>query len=384
MTYYMELNGQKSVFIINTLDKSELTMRILITVLLITISSSVFANMASPYRDGTKVAAAFTSRDVDIISERINVTLNKENSTADYFIEYRIRTEADGIQIPLLFYAVDYKGDFKVWVDDEEVKVQKIPDDYLGKTYEGFSGSYNNRDIDKAEVVIKWRENLNVLYKLSELKYFEAGLTKGEHIIRVKYTANLWENRSNWVKEYGYRYSLSPAKFWKSFGTLEITVNAVGFGEDLKTNLGKQTSGRLDSAAVWKFDKLPVDVFEVSYIPKINSTATFLLKLEPFGLALIIGIALAIIHLFMMWKHRQTNPGKRFSWVMILGSFVVPGIILFYYVYSFDIIDSAIGEHASRYHGYNFLVLFIYPVVLVVYLLVMWVIDSLMKKRLNI
>lgn len=359
-------------------------MRILIAVLLITVSSSVFANMASPYRDGTKVAAAFTSRDIDIISERINVTLNRENFTADYFIEYTIKTDKDGMQIPLLFYAVDYKGDFKVWVDDEEVNVQKIPDDYAGKTYEGFSGSYNNRDIDKAEVSIKWRENSSIIYRLNDLKFFEINLSKGEHKIRVKYTANVWENRSNWVKEYGYRYSLSPAKFWKSFGTLEITVNAIGFGEDLKTNLGKPTGGSLDSAAVWKFDKLPSDVFDISYIPKINSTATFLLKIEPFGLALIIGIALGIIHLFMMWKYRQSNHSSRFSWVMIVGSLVMPGIILFYYVYSFDIIDSAIGIHASRYHGYNFLVMFIYPVLMPVYMIVMWLADRIMKKRVNI
>jgi len=356
-------------------------MKSLITLIILAISGAVFANMASPYRDGTKVAAAFSSRDIDIISERINVTLNKGNSTADYFIEYKIRTDKSGFQIPLLFYAAEYRGDFKVWVDDNEADVLKIPDGYTGRKYEGFSDSYYNKDSDKAEVTIRWRENSSIVYKLTELKYFEADLTKGEHTIRVRYTANVWENRSNWVKEFGYRYSLTPAKFWKTFGTLEITVNASGFGEELKTNLGEPLSGRLDSVAVWKFDKLPVEEFEISYIPKISPTAAFLLKLEPFGLALIIGIALAIIHLFMMWKFRQKNPEKRFSWVMVIGSFVVPGIILFYYVYSFDIIDSAIGENASRYHGYNFLVLFIYPAVLAVYILVMWLLDKIIKKH---
>jgi len=359
-------------------------MRILLVIVLISFSSMGYANMASPYRDGTKVAAAFTSNDIDILKERINVILNKDAGTANYFVEYTIRTDKDGKQIPLLFYAVEYKGDFKVWVDGKEVSVQKIPDDYTGKTFEGFSNSYNNKDIDKAEVKIHWRENTNAIYKITELKYFEVDLAKGEHTIRVEYTANVWVNRANWVKEYGYRYSLSPAKNWRSFGTLEISVNAVGFGEDLKTNLGQQTSGRLDSAAVWKFDKLPVDVFEISYVPKVSSFAKFLIDLEPFGIAVIISIMLANIHFYLIWRYRKGKPTKRFSWVMIAGSFVVPAIILFYYVYSYEIIDNVIGEHASRYHGYNFLVVFAYPVVLIIYLIVMWVLDWVIKKRVNV
>jgi uncharacterized membrane protein len=356
-------------------------MRTLITVLLFALSSVSFANMASPYRDGTKVANAFTSSEIDILKERINVTLNKESATANYVVEYFIRTDKDGKQIPLLFYAMEYKGDFKVCVDGKEVSVQKIPDDYKGKTFEGFAKSYYNNDVDKAEVAIKWRDNSSIIYKLWELKYFEVDLSKGEHTIKVEYTASVWENRSNWVKEYGYRYSLSPAKNWKSFGTLEITLDARGFGEELKTNLGKQESGNQDSA-VWRFDKLPADVFEISYVPKISSMASFLIGLEPFGLAMIIGFSLFIIHLFLMWRYRRNNPDKRFSWVMIAGSLIVPAIILFYYVYSFEIIDNVIGVHASRYHGYNFLVVFIYPVLMPLYLILMWIVDRLMKERL--
>lgn len=354
----------------------------IIIVLLIAYCSVGFANMASPYRDGTKVANAFASSEIDILKEKISVTLNKENATAYYVVEYFIRTDNNGKQIPLLFYAMEYKGDFKVWVDGKEVTVQKIPADYTGKTFEGFSKSFENKDSDKAEVAIRWRDNSSIIYKLNELKYFETDLNKGEHTIRVEYTANVWENRSKWVKEYGYRYSLSPARYWKSFGTLEITVDARGFGEELNTNLGKQESGKQDSA-VWKFDKLPGDFFEITYVPKISSFAVFLIELEPSGLAAIIGILLWIIHLFLMWRYRRRNPEKRFSWVMILGSLALPAIILFYYVYSFDIIDSTIGIHASRYHGYNFLAMFIYPVLMPVYLIVMWIVDRIMKTKAN-
>lgn len=351
-----------------------------LVVILIAFSSASFANMASPYRDGTKVASAFTSSEIDILKERINVTLNNESATAKYVVEYFIKTDKKGKQIPLLFYASEYKGDFKVWVDGKETSLQKIPDSYTGKTFEGFSKSYNNNDIDNAEVAIKWKEGSSVIHKLSELKYFEVDLEKGEHTIRIEYTANVWENRSKWIKEYSFRYSLSPAKYWKSFGTLEITLDTKGINEELQTNLGKQHSGNQDSS-VWKFDKLPADVFEISYVPKVSSFAYFLISVEPFGIAMIVGFLLLIIHLFLMWRYRRSNPEKRFSWVMIAGSLIIPAIILFYYVYSYEIIDNAIGVHASRYHGYNFLVVLIYPVLMPVYLIIMWLVDSILKKR---
>ncbi|MFA7359595.1 MAG: hypothetical protein WC139_01025 [Candidatus Kapaibacterium sp.] len=358
-------------------------MRNIIAVILFALSSISFANMASPYREGTKVASAFTSSDIDILQEKINVILNKEYSSAGYIIEYKIRTDKEGNQIPLLFYAADYKDDFKVWVDGREVTVQKIPDSYTAGTFDGFSKSFYSNNNNNPEVAIRWKENSSTIYKLNDLKYFEVDLSKGEHTIRVEYTAAIWENRSNWIKEYGYRYSLSPAKHWKSFGTLEISVNANGFGEDIKTNLGQPAGGRLDSVAVWKFDKLPADVFDITYTPKISSFANILLALEPSGLATIVGLGLLIIHLFLMWRYRRNNPEKRFSWVMIVGSLIIPAIILFYYVYSFEIIDNAIGVHASRYHGYNFLVFLIYPVLMPVYLIIMWLLDVVMKKRVN-
>ena len=358
-------------------------MRNIIAVILFALSSVSFANMASPYREGTKVSSAFSSSDIDILKEKIVVSFSRENSDAYYVVEYTIKTDSEGKQIPLLFYAADYKGDFKVWVDGREVTVQKIPDSYTAGTFDSFSKSFYSNNNNNPEVAIRWRENSSNIYKLNDLKYFEVDLSKGEHTIRVEYTAAIWENRSNWIKEYGYRYSLSPAKHWKSFGTLEISVNANGFGEDIKTNLGQLASGRLDSVAVWKFDKLPADVFEITYTPKVSLFASFLLSLEPFGLAMIVGLGLLIIHLFLMWRYRRSHPDKRFSWVMIVGSLIVPAIILFYYVYSFEIIDNAIGAHASRYHGYNFLVVLIYPVLMPVYLIVMWLLDIVMKKRIN-
>lgn len=356
-------------------------MKVFILLILFAFSSISFANMASPYREGTKVASAFSSRDVDILKEKISVSLNKDNSDAYYIVEYTIKSDVNGNQIPLLFYAVDYKGDFKVWVDGREVTVQKIPDTYTSGTFDGFSKSFYGNNYGNPEVAIRWEENLSTIYKLNDLKYFELDLSEGEYVIRVEYTAAIWENRSDWIKEYGYRYSLSPAKHWKSFGSLEISVNANGFGEDIKTNLGKPSVGRLDSVAVWKFDKLPADVFEITYSPKVSSLANILLAMEPFGLSVVLGFILLIIHFLTVWKYRIDNPSKKFSWVMLVGSLAVPAAVLVFFVYAFSLIDDAIGIHASRYHGYNFLVILIYPVLMPAYMILMWIIDWLIKKR---
>lgn len=109
-------------------------------------------------------------------------------------------------------------------------------------------------------------------------------------------------------------------------------------------------------------------------ISSVNSLAVFLLDLEP------IGISLFVIHLFLMWRYRRSNPTKRFSWVLIVGSLIIPAIILLYYVYSFEIIDNVIGVHASRYHGYNFLVILIYPVLMPIYLILTWILNIVFKK----
>ncbi|MFA5011824.1 MAG: hypothetical protein WC644_07680 [Ignavibacteria bacterium] len=356
-------------------------MRKIFLIILLAFSSLTFANMASPYREGTKVASAFTSNDIDILKERIYVTLNKESSTADYFVEYVIKSDKDGSQIPLLFFAQDYKGNYKVWVDGREVIVQKIPDHYTSGAFDNFSKSFYSNNKNNPEVAVQWKENSNNIYPLKDLIYFEVDLLQGEHIIRVEYTANIWENRSNWIKEYGYRYSLSPAKYWKSFGKLEVSVNANELGEDIKTNLGQPSLGKLDSVAVWKFEKLPADLFEITFTPKVSSFANLLLKLEPFGLSLIIGSLLLIIHLLLMWRYRKINPSKRFSWVMLVGNLVVPAIALIFFVYAFGLIDDVIGSHASRYHGYNFLVLLLYPVVMPAYFIIMWILDWVMKRK---
>ncbi len=47
---------------------------------------------------------------------------------------------------------------------------------------------------------------------------------------------------------------------------------------------------------------------------------------------------------------------------------------------SFGIIDNLIGAEAGRDHGYVFLSFIFYPLIVVVYFLVMWAIEKIIRK----
>ena len=262
-----------------------------------------FANMASPIWEGTHVSSAFSSEDVDILSEKIHIKIDEDFKTASYTVEYFVSCETAGNQIPLLFLAKDYKGSFKVWVDNLEVKILKIPATYshIGASpFNKFSNSFvqSSNKNETESVSIFWHPNFGSNYNFNDFKYFETALTKGEHKIRVEYIADVWTNISDWVKVYSFRYSLSPAKYWKSFGSLEITLQNC-FQKFLTTNLGEKSNGKIDGVATWKFTNLPADFFEITYIPEISNLSKKLIKIGPERLAILFGAFLFIIHFYI-------------------------------------------------------------------------------------
>ncbi|CAN5535878.1 hypothetical protein BH10BAC4_BH10BAC4_16130 [soil metagenome] len=344
-----------------------------------------FANMASPIREGTYSSSAFSSRDIDILKEKIYLTIDKNFATASYIIEYFIKTDKDGKQIPLLFHAKDYRDDFKVWIDNHEVKLLTIPEGYKttnNSFLRNFSNSVDTPSADVETVTIYWDKTSGYVYNLLELKYFEADLTKGEHTVRVEYTADVWIDVSDWVTEYSFRYSLSPAKNWRSFGSLEIILNGNAFNGFPSTNIGKPTIAKPDST-VWNFSKLPADYLIITHTPPISKLATKMIALGPEGVTAILALLIALLHFFGIKKYRKQEPTKRYSWVVIAGSIIIPLLILVIYLYSYDLIDSIIGESASRYHGYTFLAIILYPILLPVYWVIMWLIDRIIRGRIN-
>lgn len=95
---------------------------LIISLMLLFICNSAKANMASPFIEGTKAASAISSRHVDILHESIFIQIDENFHTAKYKVEYTIKSDVVGKQIPLLFCAVDYKDDFCVWLDDRPGK----------------------------------------------------------------------------------------------------------------------------------------------------------------------------------------------------------------------------------------------------------------------
>ncbi|MCW3070723.1 MAG: hypothetical protein JWO44_613 [Bacteroidetes bacterium] len=250
-------------------------MKKLFLLFVIVISQSCFANMASPFTWGTIGSNAFSSADIDILREKILVSIDSGFNTAAYDIEYTIRSDVHGIQIPLMFYAKDFKSNFKVWLDDEEIRLVSIP--YTIKrsatTFSRFSRNFDppSREGEPETILVSWSEHVGFRYPISDLMYFYANLTEGEHRIRVTYTGNVSINKITEGDEYSFLYSLAPAAHWRSFGSLEIIVDATKCEKgQLQTNLGKPAAGKIDSVATWRFKKLPADYFSISYFQKLS------------------------------------------------------------------------------------------------------------------
>jgi hypothetical protein len=325
------------------------------------------ANMRSPGERGgsPKSASAIVSKHVDIKHEDIIITPNKGFTNAKFEITYYVKAAKAGFQIPLLFYASEFREDFRVSVDSNLVSLQQMPDKYDAYVMDNF-------------------ENLQNKYSTisdTELKYFEANLTVGHHIIKVEYIADVTTYLRGWVKYNSVGYELWPAKYWKSFGTLSITINNSQSGLPLQTTLGHPAAGNLDKVAHWKFDSLHVDDFEVFFAPPIPKLAQPLIFITPTGIMLIVFTLLAVAHFVTIRHYRKNIPLLEISWIVIVGNIIIPLISLLSYMYAYDLIDFIIGEDASRYHGYTFFIMILYPLVMPIYWIIFKQIDNKIKLK---
>jgi hypothetical protein len=350
----------------------------------ILLETSVLANMANPVTEGTLGARPFVSQYVDVIHEDLSIKIDENFEFATFNVKYHINSSSEGFQIPFLFYASQYLDSFTVTIDGTPVNVQTIPDDVIlpeESTFKDFSFLQSPSDTDKYYYLNNRVHDLGFHYSLVDLIYFETDISKGEHVIEVNYRATKWTDQWDWINEYSFRYALSPAKYWKSFGTLHVDLDASSFNQVLSSNLGDPTSGNLKTTAHWEFDKLPVDVLQITYVPEVDETTQTLMKLGPMGLALIASVFLVIIHLVLIIWHRSRNPSKRFSIPVIAGSLMIPLFFVLTWMYSYNFIDSYIGEHAGRTHGYTFLLLGLYVFITPFYWGINWLIDKDLKKK---
>lgn len=354
-------------------------------VLFLLFALPMYANMASPILEGTLGARPFISEYVDVLHEDLRIELDEDFEQASFSVKYYIRASKEGTQIPFLFYASEYLDSFSVKIDGRSVTLQAVPAEIQalqGSKFNSFSYFFDTTASDK-QPSVRLEDPMHAGFevRLSDMLYFESDLSEGKHTVEIRYRASKWTDKSGWIKAHSFRYALSPAKYWKSFGTLSISLDARKFDQALGSNLGAPHRGDLDGQAEWHFDSLPTAVLELDFKPEINATAQQLINIGPWGLACLTGVVLAGLHFFFIVSYRKRHPQKRFSWVAIVGGLLVPLLFLLSWINSYSLIDSYIGEHASGQHGYTFLLLVYYPFIFPIYGLLCWLLDRKVKRR---
>lgn len=339
------------------------------------------ANMASPLDEGTLGASPFISRQVDILRESIRIVPDVRFETARFTVEYHLKAHQSGKQIPLLFYAPEYKDGFIVLLDGKPVKLQNVSDVYPNLETTQLSDFRKLFEMPEGDDLLYVADSPSTgfSFEVTELKFFEIDLSEGEHTVNIEYTANAWVDNGGWVKESSFRYALSPAKFWKSFGALTVSLEIPPNPVVVTSNLGAPATGNLASTLTWSFDSLPVDVMMFTYKPEIPAFGRAMIAFSPEGMAIVLFLLLTALHGWFVYHFRKKHTDRRFSWVVLLGSLLVPFIVLFGYMYFYDLIDAAIGPAAGRTHGYTFMVLGLYPFMAPVYWLAMWLFDRRIK-----
>jgi hypothetical protein len=324
--------------------------------LLSVVAFAAMANMAAPWRKGTNSARPFTNQWIDILREDLTIKPGRHFRTAAYDINYHISAKKDGIRIPLLFIALDQSSDFLIEVDGKPVGLQGVPGEYT-TDHPGFRDFRyffeEERSGNDDRVVVRDSPNGGKIYSLNALKYFTANLSKGEHDIHISYTAYRWQDLSdNWIKTYEFRYALSPANYWKSFGKFYLTIDASECSHPLELRLNKRTKVQPGTIVKHTFEGIPSEVLCLSYKPEIHGFPAVLLAIGPLGIALIIGIPLAIAHFLWVAARNRRRPEANNGWIIGIGGLFVPFVFFWTWINAYDWIDAALGPHSAGYHGY--------------------------------
>ena len=345
------------------------------------------ANMASPIQRESYPMSAVSSKDMDILNENIHIRIDKYFQRAFYKVEYTIQSDREGFQIPLLFHARDFLKNFKVWLDGKEVELKEFDykeqdtsskfDHFLSSREKNFRGNLIQA------ITIIHDENYHRQFPLSDFQYFEVDLSKGIHKISVEYIGKSWKDNSGWVREYSFRYFLAPAKEWKSFHELNLSIDASAFNQSIHSNLGPPDSGSWKGTAHWKFSKIPSDYIQITFSPKATGFAKFLIDLGPLVIAIIFILTILIIHVSLIWFSRKKELDLSARWIVIAGSIIFPLFILMSFGFAYLVIDYVIGAYADGHHagGYAFLAIYLYIFLMPLYWIGMHNLSKEYKKH---
>jgi len=350
-----------------------------ILILLLFIPLLLNANMASPVNIGTLGTNPFLNKFVTIIHENLYIKINEDFKYADFDIEYIINSEKDGINIPLLFYASNYYTNFEVSIDGNPIELKEY--NIRNKELTNFEYLYNPDNTNTPEVHAVFNNGQSETIRMNDFLYFETNISKGKHSIKVSYKASAFQYDHSRLTEKSFRYALSPANYWKSFGTLNVTIDASNCSEKITTNLGSPTEGELNSISKYHFTELPVDMIQIDLDLKLDPFPKFLLKIGYFNLALLFMLPLVYFHYRLMKKFRKRNTTSKLSAIAILGGILLPFLFIFVLIFSSFFIDYFLGEYASGREGYGaFFSFFFLPKFILVYLLIAIITDLIIKK----
>lgn len=325
----------------------------------------MFGNMAKPWMDGSQHSVLYGVGNASVKSEIIDIRLVKESVDEIFFAKYSIKYRIYSPQkqtLPLLFIAINLNDEKEVKVNGvskttELLNIEKKKYPFIQKNESGFFVKYHQSD--------------KVPVNPNDLLYFSADLVEGENIIEVTYNADLEYNTYGFIQNYKLEYSLYPSKFWKSFGQIEVNLILDDGVEFKDSNLGSEK--KEGNIYQWKISPQNHENIAITVSEKTSFISKILLLLDPFGIALIALVGMFLIHLKLIKRSSK-------KYILVVGIILVP--ILFYVIYflSFDLIDFSLGKSYTK-HGYVFLYVVTYPLLLLFYWILMWQIYKRRKQN---
>ncbi len=354
---------------------SRRTLRSTVMVLLLTVlaAPTLRANMQQPWIDGTSYSEMFIAEYADILHEDLHVEIEPGFEYAVFRVRYEVECREDGRHIPFAFLAMNaenhwddtFDDGFTVELDGRLLSTNDQPDSTEQALREAFGAQVDSIYSKSATSLEIW-QFLRPEYR--DLKFFSAGLNKGKHVIEVRYRAAAHIDISEYVREYRFHYALGPARYWKSFGTLNLMIDGGGEAAAFSSNLPDSMFKREGEVLRAQFDGIPLDVIELQFTPEVSGFTSFVISLSPFGTALIFVSPFFLLHLYLIYRNFRLAEGHwKYFLVLISGCLVVPILFLLFLLLSDELTDFLIGAHAGGLHGTIYSVIFLSPFVFLIY-----------------
>lgn len=265
-----------------------------------------------PYLPGSSPSAAFANSEVSIEEAKIKIIPALDFKEAQFEVDYKLKVQEAGLQIPLLFFIDPNFKDYKVFLDGKEVSVKKVTKEYYDKNikhFQNFSHYWEMPQFDQRH--------------LFNLYYFDALLSKGSHGVRVEYGAKVGADLTGWQKKYYLQFNLNPASKYQSFEKLKIQIDHQNLAQDLQTNLGAYVD-RSAHLSTWEFVKIPNEALILQFKAQPSPAAKALIWINPLGASLLLMVLFWVGVLSFLKAWAKGHAIGYFSGVVLLSLVLIP------------------------------------------------------------